>query len=83
MELERLRRENVIGQMWGDGLMFSRQDPAAGPGSISGGKLLHSPGSDPCLFCTTHTQLPYLKAREAQHRRVKSERRPPAAPTTS
>ena len=52
-------------------------------GSISGKTLLHCPVSDPCLFCATYTQLPYLKAREAQRRPVKLERRPPAALTTS
>lgn len=52
-------------------------------GSISGKKLLYCLVSDLCLFCATYTQLPYLKAREAQRRPVKLERRPPAALTTS
>lgn len=52
--LERLRRENVTGQMWGEGQMFSHQDPATGPGSISGRKLPHSPGSDPSFLHHPH-----------------------------
>lgn len=81
----RLGGENVIGQTWGEerGGRFPTGPCHGATGSISGKKLLHCPVSDLCLFCATYTQLPYLKAREAQRRPVKLERRPPAALTTS